>query len=220
MRIHILIVIILVGITLFGPSITRAEECVLAVSVEDFFSKQSVEGAVVQIKRATNNAMGLAKETQGKYLHAGVAPGLYFLTVEKEGYKSSTKRIVVECHNSKDSKVFDTSIYLLAGSQQEKVHVIDKDLSRVISAKVGMNDLAFKLPKPGFPIAGRGKSSTVSVRVLINEDGSVKSAKAVSGNPVFWEAAEGAAMKARFVPSVLNGISTKVNAEVTYNFVP
>jgi protein TonB len=60
----------------------------------------------------------------------------------------------------------------------------------------------------------------VAVQVLIDEDGRVISANAVSGHPLLRGAAEQAARGARFSQTLLSGQPVKVSGVITYNFVP
>jgi protein TonB len=60
---------------------------------------------------------------------------------------------------------------------------------------------------------------TVSVQVLIDEQGRVLSAKAVSGSPFLLIEAQKAAMQARFSPTRLGDQPVKVSGVITYNFV-
>ena len=80
---------------------------------------------------------------------------------------------------------------------------------------------AILLPKPAFSEAARdaGAEGKVKVEIEINENGEPISAKAVSGNPVFYEDAQKAALNARFSAPKINGEKTKVSGFLTYNFV-
>ena len=85
-----------------------------------------------------------------------------------------------------------------------------------------LNGKATSLPKPPYPPAARAvrASGAVSVQVLIDEEGRVVSASAVSGHPLLRAAAVAAARGARFSPTPLSGQPVKVNGVITYNFVP
>jgi len=91
---------------------------------------------------------------------------------------------------------------------------------RQISGGV-LNGKATSLPKPSYPPAARavGASGAVSVQVLIDENGDIISAAAVSGHPLLREAAVEAARGAKFAPTRLNGNLVKVSGVITYNFV-
>lgn len=83
-----------------------------------------------------------------------------------------------------------------------------------------INGRASNLPIPPYPAPARaaGASGAVNVQVTIDEQGSVISAKAVSGHPLLRQAAENAARKARFTPTLLSNIPVKVNGLIVYNF--
>lgn len=84
-----------------------------------------------------------------------------------------------------------------------------------------LNGKAISLPKPSYPPIARAAhaSGTVVVQVLIDENGSVVSASAVSGHPLLINAAVNAARQARFSPTKLSGQPVKVTGVIQYNFV-
>ncbi|HEX5833259.1 MAG TPA: TonB family protein [Pyrinomonadaceae bacterium] len=84
-----------------------------------------------------------------------------------------------------------------------------------------LNGKAISLPKPQYPPIARAAraSGTVVVQVLIDENGNVVSAKAVSGHPLLQAVATQAARQARFSPTKLSGQPVKVTGVIQYNFV-
>lgn len=92
---------------------------------------------------------------------------------------------------------------------------------RIVSGGV-VNGKATSLPKPPYPPGARKAkaSGAVSVQVLIDEDGNVVAASAVSGDPLLRDAAVSAARQAKFSRTVLSGQPVKVSGTITYNFVP
>jgi TonB family protein len=93
--------------------------------------------------------------------------------------------------------------------------------SKPISGGV-LNGKAIRLPTPAYPPAARAvrAGGAVSVQVLIDENGYVISAAAVSGNPLLRGAAVEAARGAQFSRTKLSGHPVKVQGIITYNFVP
>lgn len=91
---------------------------------------------------------------------------------------------------------------------------------KVVSKGV-ITSQALALPKPNYPeVAKRMRiQGTVSVQVLIDEEGRVISAKAVSGSPFLLIEAQKAAMQARFSPTRLGDQPVKVSGVITYNFI-
>ncbi len=109
---------------------------------------------------------------------------------------------------------------------------------RILSGGV-LNGKATSLPRPDYPLHLRdqGIGGSVSVDVVIDESGMVTSATAqprtpkiekADGtvedksdlDPAFVEAAENAARRAMFSPTLLNGVSVKVRGTIIYNFAP
>jgi protein TonB len=95
-----------------------------------------------------------------------------------------------------------------------------KPVPKQISGGV-LNGKAVSLPKPVYPPAARAvrASGAVSVQVLVDEEGNVVSASAVSGHPLLRASAVQAARSAKFTPTKLAGQPVKVSGVVTYNFV-
>jgi TonB family protein len=84
-----------------------------------------------------------------------------------------------------------------------------------------LNGKAVSKPAPVYPqeaLEARAQG-TVAVQVVVDEEGNVTSAVAVSGHPMLREAAVNAAKQARFSPTLLSGQPVKVTGIVTYNFV-
>ena len=80
---------------------------------------------------------------------------------------------------------------------------------------------AISLPQPAYPPLAKQIhiQGAVTVQILVDEQGKVMSAQTVSGHPTLSGAAREAAMRARFTPTVLNGVPVKVQGVITYNFV-
>ena len=87
--------------------------------------------------------------------------------------------------------------------------------SEVITSK------AISKPAPAYPTIAKaaGIQGSVSVQILIDEQGHVVSAKASNGNGMLMPAAVQAAYQARFSPTLLNGQPVKVTGVIIYNFV-
>lgn len=91
--------------------------------------------------------------------------------------------------------------------------------ARMITGGV-LNGSALSLPTPLYPETARRMhtSGVVEVEVVIDENGKVISAKAVSGPVIFRENAVQAASRAKFTPSKLSGQPVKVTGKIVYNF--
>lgn len=80
-----------------------------------------------------------------------------------------------------------------------------------------LNGKAIYMPLPEVPPGDA--VGTVMVQVLVDETGTVVSARAVSGPAQLQQAAVNAAKFARFSPTMLMGEPVKVTGTLTYNFV-
>lgn len=83
-----------------------------------------------------------------------------------------------------------------------------------------LNGKAVSLVKPAYPAIARSAhaSGTVTVQVLVNEEGNVISAHAVSGHPLLRPSAVAAARASKFTPTKLSGQPVKVAGVIIYNF--
>ncbi|MBV9925884.1 MAG: VWA domain-containing protein [Acidobacteria bacterium] len=83
-----------------------------------------------------------------------------------------------------------------------------------------LNGKAVRLPVPAYPSAARnsGAQGRVVVEVLIDEQGKVVEARAVSGHAFLLQAAVAAARQARFTPTLLSGAPVKVKGTLNYVF--
>jgi TonB family protein len=84
-----------------------------------------------------------------------------------------------------------------------------------------VNSKATSFPMPAYPPAARAvrAGGAVSVHVVIDEQGNVVTAMAVSGNPLLRSAAVTAAQDAKFSPTLLEGKPITVTGILVYNFV-
>ena len=80
---------------------------------------------------------------------------------------------------------------------------------------------ALELPFPQIPSVVRLTHSEggVKVKVIIDEEGNVIAAEAVSGNLLFFEVSVAAARRARFSPTKVKGQPVKVLGLITYRFL-
>jgi TonB family protein len=80
---------------------------------------------------------------------------------------------------------------------------------------------AVSKPQPPYPALAKAAraSGKVTVRVTVDETGSVVAADAVSGHPLLRAAASAAARQAKFSPTLEGGKPVRVTGTLTYNFV-
>ncbi|HZI85224.1 MAG TPA: TonB family protein [Pyrinomonadaceae bacterium] len=94
-----------------------------------------------------------------------------------------------------------------------------KPILKAVSGGV-LNGMALSLPAPQYPETAKRMriSGTVSVDVVIDENGKVISAEASNGPVTLREAATLAAQRARFSPTKLSGQPVKVSGVINYKF--
>jgi TonB family protein len=98
--------------------------------------------------------------------------------------------------------------------------VPNDDGSSPVQAGV-LNGKALNLPKPPYPWIAQYAFArgAVVVHVMIDEEGNVISARAVSGHPLLQAVSVAAAREAKFTPTILSGQPVKVNGTIRYEFV-
>ena len=95
-----------------------------------------------------------------------------------------------------------------------------EQVNRIVSGGV-LNGKAVKKPQPRYPVEAKEARAqgTVTVQIVVDENGDVVSATAVSGHRLLQPAGIEAARKAKFQPTTLCGKPVKVSGVITYNFV-
>jgi protein TonB len=75
--------------------------------------------------------------------------------------------------------------------------------------------------QPEYPAVAKSAriQGAVVVEIVIDEQGQVISARAVSGPALLQQAAVSAARRWTFKPTILNGQPVKVSGAITFNFV-
>ncbi len=83
-----------------------------------------------------------------------------------------------------------------------------------------LNGRAINLATPNYPFSARqvGASGRVEVMVLVDENGNVVSARAVSGHPLLRPAAEAAALQSRIMPARMDNHNVRSSGTLLYNF--
>jgi TonB family protein len=105
----------------------------------------------------------------------------------------------------------------LLKEQEGRAMIGTKD---VISGGV-LNGKAMVMPAPVYPEEAMvaGAVGIVTVQIILDKEGKVEKAEAVSGHRLLLQAAVEAAYKARFSPVMLSGQPVKMSGVITYNFV-
>lgn len=114
----------------------------------------------------------------------------------------------------------------LSAESSKTVPVADNDappvprpLMKPVSGGV-LNGIALSLPSPSYPELARRMRTIglVQVEVVVDENGKVITARAVSGPASLRDVAVQAAYRARFSPTKLSGQPVKIVGAINYNF--
>ena len=235
----------------FSSASAQVKECPLDLSVTLY--QKNEDASEIPISNASATAANIATKKVAKAdLFEGMprfpklTEGRYDLTVRKDGYARTFKRIKVDCSGLADDGTLSEDIWLWKGSAEQtmrmrnvSIALTSKDNVPIASSEVKntkaklppqnsisdggiLNGKAKVLAKPVYPAAARAVKATgaVNVQVTIDEQGNVISASAVSGHPLLRQAAEKAARDSSFAPTVLNGEPVKVTGIIVFNFVP
>lgn len=93
-------------------------------------------------------------------------------------------------------------------------------IDRIVMGGV-LNSKAVKKPAPEYPAIAKSARAmgTVTVYLVVDEQGNVETAQAVAGHPLLQGTSVEAARKAKFTPTTLCGRPVKVSGVITYNYV-
>jgi TonB family protein len=214
---------ILCAVNIFAQKKT----CDLKLEVIQNQANSSVEKVRIEDAEAVtyvlrDNVKNKAKLADGMPYFADLKEGNYTVAVKKKDYKTTIKRIHLDCSAVKDKTFVAQEVWMWSGNPKEKIHFIDSDYNAEVFKKMWVVDLALELPLPEYPKAARAirASGTVAVEVTIDEKGDVISAERASGHPLLALSAVNIAKKAKFVPSVSKGEPVKITGFIIYNFVP
>jgi TonB family protein len=97
----------------------------------------------------------------------------------------------------------------------------DTPVPRKHGISVGnLNKKVLSMPKLAMPEKAKaaGASGPVQMRLEVDENGRVTSAKPLSGHPLLQQEAVSAAKKYKFKPTLLSGVPVKVSGIIVYNF--
>lgn len=184
-----------------------------------------VKATIIRLdKNKRKNAESLSKQPFFASLEEysdDLSQATYRIAVKKDGFKTTYKSFRLDCSKANEKNLLTETIFLLEGNSKEKIHFIDGDDLKLLNG-IGRTDseLAIKLVQPDYNVAAKAVRVTGAVVVIIKIDkqGNVTNAKAVRGHPLLTLSSIGAARESKFVPTLVNGEPTEVNAFIVYNF--
>ncbi len=134
---------------------------------------------------------------------------------------ATQKRTSDEAMRAAEGTVRDAPTGVVVGEPSERTDASPGAPKKTVVMGGVLNGKAISKPQPSYPSDAKaaGAQGTVTVRILVDEEGRVVEAQAVSGHELLRHASETAARKTRFAPTRLSGQPVKVSGLITYNFV-
>ena len=166
------------------------------------------------------------EETAAKFLDSfklvsGVADTEHPVVKPAAGEGGGVAAPAMETEGEVDRLLKDKNIGVIAGERDVDAGPQVASAPTHIATGGVLDAKASYKPEPQYPpIAKAARAQgTVAVKIIVDEEGKVMGAQAVSGHPLLQAAAVKAAREARFAPTLLDGKPVKVLGVITYNFV-
>ena len=207
--------------------------CDSKILVTRVASNSAVIGAsATAVNMATHQIYGSAFKEDMPYF-ANLPEGNYQIIVAKPGYQKSSRALYLRCPLA-NAEVYDWSIELYPGNFRQTVNLAEPPVLAtglpVIKNPKGLrtinggllNGKAFRLPMPEYSAQAKAlrASGTVIVKAIVDGDGKVIFASAISGDHWLRKPSEAAALTAQFSPTLLGGESVRLSGIITYYFAP
>lgn len=219
-------------LSISAVSFGRTEKCGLQIKTVDIDSaNRSLDSTAFVIENQTNKSF--AAELKNGLLHfSGLNEGVYTVYATAHYYKQSTFELDLKCTNGSLNTpkslivpIFrgynDLSVLLHIGESENFVKVRDIG-NNVFVRGIGesvKNDLIFAAT-PKYPPSAKANrlNGPVVLSIVFDEGGFVTSADAISGHPELHKAAEEAAYRSRFEPTIIDGKRVKISGKMVINF--
>lgn len=179
-------------------------------------NSQPVSKQPTQAAANNNNKPSSPDASKQVAAQSGAAPASTSAPVIKTSAPVNDRPASSSNETAKNSS--DKPVESKSGEEMAAKPVI-KPLLKPVSGGV-LNGKAISLPKPSYPIAAKNMrlSGQVVVEVVIDVNGKVISARAVSGPMLLQQAAVQVAYQARFSPTLVSDQPVKVVGTISYNF--
>ncbi len=202
------------GFSFVFPSMAQTNTCDLQIKTFSYNALPSAKSFIENVEITVTNLRSKEKKvlttTLENTIFENLVEGKYKVNLVKKGYKKKVKEINLECNLADGNNDLYENIYLW---KDEKVLNSSEDLREYKSEIEKTTDKKSE-------ISSKKVYGKVTVRVLIDEDGNVTSAKAVDGNELLKDSSIKAARRAKFLPTLLAGMPVEVTGDIVYNFVP
>lgn len=182
-----------------NPEPGDAREAPIKDALAIYYDKAALKTVPAQLK-------------DGMPYFANLAEGEYRISVTKNGHKTTTKLVSIDCGLADDQGVISEIIFLWKGRS--------KDIRDMSTDPQNSGGKIIKLPLAKYPpsaIAGR-PFGDVEVQITVDQKGDVIAARAIRGLTVFVQAALDAAFGIKFTPKIVQGQPVRFTKTFTYKF--
>lgn len=200
-----------------------------------FELQKTIRFAVDKIYGESRKRNGEIKEILADVASSATEPALSFDVGESYLVYATPRYYGKNDYNLKDNLILYPDAFTQPVSQsQERIRSLENlsspetsrrrhvDNSGEVINSVMRSGKAIKIGVPKYPEQAKGKGigGTVQVQVLIDEKGNVISATTICApNELLAPAAEEAALKSAYAPTLFSGKSLRMNSVIVYNFV-
>ncbi len=196
----------------------QSAKCSLRLKIKDDKTEKPLIGATGTVVDKNSGTALNGIVTDDELLFEGLVESEpYAITLTRGDYKQTlVENFSPDCTSAKDG-VIPINAYM----QKGKANEIYLARAKTKFPNQGVvNGKAVRLPRPAYSSAAKaaGASGPVAVEVVIDEQGKVISAVALSGHPFLKSAAISAARGAAFKPTLLGGVPIMVSGIIVYNF--
>jgi TonB family protein len=200
----------------------QSNSCDLGLKVFSYDAAEEPRSRVMNAKvrlrgKGLNKSMTLGTGPSNE-VFTGLSEGSYELEFTKPGYTKRRKTVNLNCAVKDQNNAVWNHTYLW---RDKKSSGVDADLvederddsgNLTGTAGIGSVDVA--------RAADDKLAGSVTIKILIDEDGNVLSASRVEGDTKLAERAILMARRAKFTPALVSGSAKQVSHNVTYNFGP
>jgi hypothetical protein len=138
--------------------------------------------------------------------------GKYRIDLEKPGYQNRMKQVELDCDLVDNENGVWVHVYMWRDRKSpatESDLVADDDRGPTSGTSREATDT----------LKGGGVSRRVNIQVVIDEDGNVISASRIDGDRKLADRATIMARRAKFSPTLIKGVPTRITGSLTYNFM-
>ncbi len=190
-------------------------------------SKTSLENVEVILTNLKTKEKRLLTISPTASVFENLAESNYRIELSKKGHKNRKKETKLECGFADKSDVFKVNVYLwkdksFSGDEsnsQENTVETKNSTKTIVNDKTESVSQSETSDNKSAQVKSKA-TGKVTVRVIIDADGNVVTAKAVDGDSLLAERAVKAARQSKFAPTMIADNPIQVTGDIIYNFVP